>query len=181
MATVAVRDHAVVHSRRRLGQTTIEIGGPDFRFSAAHTGLHSGRFEPMHGHTYIPTLTLCGVPDASGMVVDFREARAALRQVVDPLRSRTLLAGNAGAASPACDVDAVRFTDGAKEYLLPAEDVVILPIANTTTEEIAAYLLDQVVSALVGSGVRQVLLQLAESPGTTVTVSTAVSGSGGRR
>lgn len=167
-------------STQRLlaGPLTIEIGGTDFRFSAAHTGLHSGRFEPMHGHTFIPTLTLTGVPDHAGMVVDFRAVRAALRDAVGPLRSRVLLAGAAGSAAPVYDGESVQLTDGIKTYVLPVPDVVELPMSNTTTEQIAAYLLAQVTPALSSSGLCHAVLELAESPGTTVTVA-ATFGDGG--
>lgn len=157
-------------------EMTVVIGGGDFRFSAAHTGLHGGQFEPMHGHTYIPTLTLSGVPDGAGMVADFRAVRAALRSAIAPVRSRTLVAGDAGSAAPVREADSVRFTDGIKTYVLPADDVVVLPTTNTTTEQIAAYLLAQVAQALSQSGVRLAVLELEESPGTTVTVTTAVPG-----
>lgn len=165
--------------RLLAGEQTVEISGGDFRFSAAHTGLHDGRFETMHGHTYIPKLTLTGVPDASGMVIDFRVVRAALRKAIAPLRSRTLLAGAAGPATPVYDGKSVRFTDGTKTYVLPAADVVALPMSNTTTEQIAAYLLAQVAPAVVDSGVRLAVLELSESPGTTVTVTTTVRGAAG--
>lgn len=168
----------LVASTRNLlaSEMTVVIGGGDFRFSAAHTGLHSGRFEPMHGHTYIPTLTLTGVPDPAGMVADFRAVRAALRSAIAPIRSRTLLAGDAGSAAPVQDGDSVRFTDGIKTYVLPVADVVVLPTSNTTTEQIAAYLLAQVTEILSASDVRRAVLELEESPGTTVTVATTLPG-----
>jgi hypothetical protein len=48
----------------------------------------------------------------------------------------------------------------------------VLPMSNTTTEQIAAYLLAQVAPALTSGGLRHAVLELAESPGTTVTVAT---------
>lgn len=172
---------ATVAGRLLSGELTVVIGGTDFRFSAAHTGLHGGRFEALHGHTYVPTLTLTGVPDEAGIVVDFRAARVALRTAVDPLRSRTLLAGAAGEAAPVYVSESVRFSDGTKTYVLPVSDVVVLPMSNTTTEQIAAYLLAKIAPALTGSGVRNAQLELAESPGTTVTVATTVRGGASRR
>lgn len=149
-------------------KATIEIGGADFRFSAAHTGLHGGAFEPLHGHTYVPTLRLTGQAGDDGMVMDFRSVKAAIRAVVDPLRSRTLLAGHAAGVSLVRDDGAVRMAAGEKIYVLPAVDVVVLPVSNTSTEEIAAYLLRQLVPKL--HGARRVELTLSESPGTSATV-----------
>lgn len=28
------------------------IGGPGWHFNAAHTGIHDGVLEPLHGHSY---------------------------------------------------------------------------------------------------------------------------------
>lgn len=64
-------------------------------------------------------------------------------------------------------------------YVLPRADVVVLPMSNTTTEQIAAYLLAQVAPTARDAGVRHAVLKLAESPGTTVTVATTVRGNTG--
>lgn len=157
-------------------RASVEIGGSDFRFCAAHTGLHGGEFEPLHGHTYVPVLALNGMTDAAGMVLDFRTVKAALRDVIAPLRSRTLLADRAAGVSLERDGSSVRMHCGAKVYVLPAEDVVVLPVGNTTTEELAAYLLDQLVPRLLGAGVRQAELTLSESPGTSATVAALIDG-----
>jgi 6-pyruvoyl-tetrahydropterin synthase len=168
----SVDSPAAVSAELLAAEVTVVIGGTDFRFSAAHTGLHDGLFETMHGHTYIPTLTLCGPLDSAGMVADFRVVRSALRDAIAPLRSRILVAGHAGDAAPGREGDSVRLTDGVKTYVLPAVDVAVLPTTNTTTEQIAAQLLAHVAQALADSGVRRAVLELAESPGTCVTVAT---------
>lgn len=159
-------------------RASVEIGGEDFRFCAAHTGLHDGRFESLHGHTYIPVLTLHGRLDGAGMVMDFRAIKTVLREVILPLRSRTLLAGEATEVSLVRDGDTIQMSCGRKSYSLPAEDVVVLPVGNTTTEELAGYMLKRIVPKLNGS-VRRVELRLLESPGTAVAV-TADLGVGDR-
>ncbi|MGH3909658.1 MAG: hypothetical protein ACRDRM_02405, partial [Pseudonocardiaceae bacterium] len=58
---------------------------------------------------------------------------------------------------------------GRKRYVLPAEDVTVLPLANTTLEAIAGYLLDQVLPALRTAGLLAVELEVAEPPGTSAT------------
>lgn len=151
-------------------QASVQIGGADFRFCAAHTGLHDGEFEPLHGHTYVPTLTLSGVTDDAGMVVDFRTVKDALRSAIAPLRSRTLVAADANGVVAVRDRSAVHMTAGAKRYVLPAADVVMLPVANTTTEEIAAYLLAELTPILTKARVHRAELALSESPGTAATV-----------
>jgi 6-pyruvoyl-tetrahydropterin synthase len=151
--------------------TVITIGGNGkFAFSAAHAGLHGGQFEPLHGHSFTVTLRLHGEPDETGMVCDFTDAKNALAGVIAPLKRRVLMP----AAPPGgrCDRDGgqVVIECGTKLYSLPAGDVVLLPVANTTTEQIAAWLLAELVPALVAPGLRLAELVLAEAPDTSATV-----------
>jgi 6-pyruvoyl-tetrahydropterin synthase len=151
--------------------TVITIGGSGkFAFSAAHAGLHDGEFEPLHGHSFTVTLRLHGEPDETGMVCDFTEAKNALAGMIAPLKRRTLMP-----ASPPggrCDLEGsqVIIECGAKLYSLPAGDVVLLPVPNTTTEQIAAWLLTQLVPALDAPGLRLAELTLAEAADTSATV-----------
>jgi 6-pyruvoyl-tetrahydropterin synthase len=143
----------------------VEIGHGEFTFCAAHTGLHAGRFEPLHGHTYRLVLRLSGSMSDAGMVVDFGPVKTALRAVIAPLRGRTLLAAHAPGTALRRDDGRVCFGDREKHYELPAGDVTMLPLANTTTEELARYLLDQLTSQLLGlADVGWVELTLAEAP-----------------
>jgi 6-pyruvoyl-tetrahydropterin synthase len=154
---------------------TIGGGGP-FAFSAAHAGLHGGQFEPLHGHSFTVTLRLHGKPDEAGMVCDFTDAKKALAAAVAPLRRRTLMP----AAPPGgrCERDGSQVIIECVDslYSLPAKDVVLLPVPNTTTEQIAAWLLAQVMPALCAPGVRLAELVLAEAADTSATVSARPGG-----
>lgn len=157
--------------RSTAAQTVITIGGDGkFAFSAAHAGLHAGEFEPLHGHSFTVTLRLHGEPDETGMVCDFSDVKNALAQVIAPLKRRTLMP----AAPPGgrCDREAgqVVIACGTKLYSLPAGDVVLLPVGNTTTEQIAAWMLDQVLPVLGKPGLRRAELILAEAPDTSAAV-----------
>ncbi len=147
----------------------VEVGPGGFGFCAAHTGRHAGRFEPLHGHMFQVRLRVCGQPDQAGMVMDFATLKAALRQAVGPLRRRTLLA--AADADPADPDGLVRFGDAVKRYALPAADLMLLPVGNTTTEELAGYLLDRLAPVLsAAAGLVWAELVLAEAPGVAARV-----------
>ncbi len=48
----------------------------DFKFDAAHRlERYHGKCEKLHGHTFKIRVTLAGVPDAEGMIVDFVELK----------------------------------------------------------------------------------------------------------
>ena len=58
---------------------------------------------------------------------------------------------------------------GRKRYMLPAEDVTVLPLVNTTLEALAGYLLGQVLPQLQRAGLVIAELEIAELPGTSAT------------
>lgn len=151
---------------------TIEVAGGGFVFSAAHAGLHNGEFEPLHGHTFTPAVILAGGMDEAGMVTDFHHVKKALADVIAPLRRRTLMPAQPPSGSIRVEDGQVVIECGARCYSLPAGDVALLPIANTTTELLAAYLLDQLLPHVRDTpGVDMVTFRLSEAPDTTATAS----------
>lgn len=149
--------------------TTLQVGRGEFGFAAAHAGLHDGEFEPLHGHTFQVTLRLSGEPDSDGMLIDFSKVKAALREAIAPLRRRTLMPGRAPQVRITPENDTLSIAISGKSYVLPAEDVVVLPLANTTTEAIAGYLLDQVLPHLQGERLTTAELEVSEAPDTSAT------------
>jgi 6-pyruvoyl-tetrahydropterin synthase len=149
--------------------TTVEVGRGEFGFSAAHAGVHDGEFEPLHGHTYQVTLWLFGVPGDGGMLIDFGEIKTALREAIAPLRRRTMMPGRAPEVLITSENNTLSIVAGRKRYVLPVDDVVVLPMVNTTTEAIAGYLLERVLPCLHGYGLSTVQLEVSEAPDTSAT------------
>ena len=151
--------------------TMITVGGDGtFAFSAAHAGLHDGQFEPLHGHSFTVTLRLHGEPDEAGMVCDFTGAKKALAVAIAPLKRRTLMPAAPPGGRCEREGSQVVIECGDSFYSLPARDVVLLPVPNTTTEQLAAWLLARVMPALAAPGVRLAELVLAEAADTSATV-----------
>ncbi|MGH3480208.1 MAG: 6-pyruvoyl trahydropterin synthase family protein [Pseudonocardiaceae bacterium] len=156
--------------------TTLEMARAEFGFYAAHIALYHGEVEPLHGHTFGVTLRLSGKLDTSGMVAEFSEIKPALRDAVAPLRRRTLVPGQAPELQITPENDALSIIAGRKRYLLPAEDVTVLPLANTTLEALAGYLLSQVLPTLQTAGLVTAELELSELPGTAATAHATLTG-----
>jgi 6-pyruvoyltetrahydropterin/6-carboxytetrahydropterin synthase len=149
--------------------TTLEMARAEFGFYAAHIALYNGEVEPLHGHTFQVALRVSGEPDISGMVAEFNEIKPAIRDAVAPLRRRTLVPGQAPELQITPQNDSLSITCGRKRYLLPAEDVTVLPLANTTLETLAGYLLSQVLPQLQRAGLVTAELAVSELPGTSAT------------
>lgn len=149
--------------------TTLEMARADFGFYAAHIALYRGEVEPLHGHTFQVSLRVSGEPDASGMVAEFSEIKPAMRDAVAPLRRRTLVPGQAPELRITPENGSLSITCGRKRYVLPAEDVTMLPLVNTTLEALAGYLLSQVLPQLQRTGLVAAELEISELPGTSAT------------
>jgi 6-pyruvoyl-tetrahydropterin synthase len=147
----------------------LEMARAEFGFYAAHLALYKGEVEPLHGHTFQITLRVSGEPDTSGMVAEFSDIKPAMRSAVAPLRRRTLVPGQAPELRITPENDFLSITCGRKRYLLPAEDVTVLPLANTTLEALAGYLLSQVLPQLQRTELVAAELEISELPGTSAT------------
>lgn len=55
----------------------------EFRFDAAHNLInYHGKCERLHGHTYRLRVTLEGIPDKDGMILDFTELKKTVNDLV---------------------------------------------------------------------------------------------------
>jgi 6-pyruvoyltetrahydropterin/6-carboxytetrahydropterin synthase len=117
---------------------------PTFRIRVAkdYLGFSSGHFitydgdqaETLHGHNYYAAVTVEGDLDSNAYIFNFVVLKKLLRAICDRLDHRTLLpTGNPHFAVTADDV-AYTIQYKHKTYVLPREDVVQLPIPNTTSE-----------------------------------------------
>lgn len=155
----------------------IEIGGDGaYVFSAAHAGIHSRTMEPLHGHTFTVTVRLHGDPDDAGMLLDFHQVKKGLKAVIEPLKRRTLMPETPVAGTCHLEDGQVIVECGDDWYSFPTRAVALLPVPNTTTEELAGYLLGQLMPYVQGNpGIHRVDLTLSEASDTSATASVALT------
>jgi 6-pyruvoyltetrahydropterin/6-carboxytetrahydropterin synthase len=61
------------------------------RFEAAHyLTSYKGSPEPIHGHSFGVRVRVCGDPGNEGMIVDFLELKALLKNTIDPFSQRLM-------------------------------------------------------------------------------------------
>jgi 6-pyruvoyltetrahydropterin/6-carboxytetrahydropterin synthase len=149
----------------RLFQIRVE----GVQFSAAHCATIGADCEPLHGHSYEVAAQLDGVLSANAWVVDFVELKAILRSICDDLDHRFLLQRE----SEFLDIEPLEGawevrTQTGRVYVLPASDVVALPMDNTTAERLAQWLCGRLWDALEERGVdnvERVYVEVWEGPG----------------
>src|SRR3982751_3469717 len=123
------------------GDRGISMTRDSLVFSAAHLLTHDGDsdYEPLHGHDYKVDIHWAGGGDDGGSE-DFRKLEEGMAEQCQRLNGRVLLP----ARSPSLEIErlgrhiSVRY--GRRLYLFPPEDVVLLPVPDTTTRLLAAYL-----------------------------------------
>lgn len=150
------------------GVFTLVLAKEDFKFSCGHFTLFGPDVaEMMHGHNYQVAVELTGEHlDDEELLASFVEVKRAIRAACARLDSLTLIPTE----SPHLEIEAdetsvdVRFNE--KHYRLPAEDVVLLPLRNTSIEALAMMVWRELVERVdLGPGVDRLGVEVSETAG----------------
>ena len=137
-------------------QFKVTVTKEDLVFAAAHfITLPGHRCEALHGHNYRAGIVVeGGLEPESWFVVDFAALKRVMKRLTDELDHKVLLP----TTNPKLSVQAGprRVTvswDGEERYAFPAGDCVLLPLANTTVEQLAEYLACRAKQELAAQGI----------------------------
>ncbi len=157
----------VATSQERYG---IRLDKQYFNFGAAHFLIFAnGDREELHGHNYRATLELDGPLDTGWVVADFLVVKPIFKGVCDELDHRTLLPrGNDHLTLETRGREVIaRHRDD--RWVLPARDVRVLDIENTSSELLARWLcrrfLEELGVQMPGLALTRMLVTVQESPG----------------
>lgn len=96
--------------------------------------------EPLHGHNYRLSVTVDGTLDPYGFVLDFVRMKKLARRLVDSIDHRVLLAEHAPRLGYREEGEMLHVTyEDRPAYMFPKDEVIRLPILNTTVECIGAW------------------------------------------
>ena len=121
---------------------SIELEKEYFKFSAAHFLIFpDGSAERLHGHNYRVFIEVDASLSEHGLVIDFKEIKPVIRELLDSLDERFLIPGEHPVLTYSIredDVCEVRYLD--RYYAAPTEDVLVLPMNNTSSENLASWI-----------------------------------------
>ncbi|MCC6621156.1 MAG: 6-carboxytetrahydropterin synthase [Deltaproteobacteria bacterium] len=162
--------------------TTTTQGGPSetwsvrvykqyFNFGSAHFLIFGdGSREELHGHNYKVEVEVEGDTIAGDLVLDFIQFKPIVKGICDRLDHRMLLP----LKNPNLQVSVLddrveaRYRDGSF-FCFPKKDVHLLDLPNTSTEMLARYIAQQILSELPAripdARVRALEVSVEESPG----------------
>jgi 6-pyruvoyltetrahydropterin/6-carboxytetrahydropterin synthase len=121
---------------------SIELEKEYFKFSAAHFLIFpDGSAERLHGHNYRVFIEIDATLSEFGLVIDFKEIKPVVRELLDSLDERFLIPGEHPVLTHSLredDVCEIRYLD--RYYAAPAEDVLVMPMNNTSSENLASWI-----------------------------------------
>ena len=124
---------------------SIEVAKDYFNFASAHFLVFAnGQREALHGHNYQVSVALEGELDRAGVVLDFITFKPLVKRVCDDLDHRTLIQSQSPVLKVRKKDAAVEIRYKQQRILLPKRDVILLPLANTSTELLAEYIAKQI-------------------------------------
>lgn len=154
-----------------MEEWSILIDKEYLKFSCAHFMIFpDGTKERLHGHNYHVTCEVDGQLSAHGLVIDFKKVKPIIKELCDQLDEHWLIPG---------EHQELRWQhrdDGHTEvtwrhcrYLAPTDEVIVLPINNTSAENFAAWmgrtLFERLRAAFGRVSVRRMRVEVSETSG----------------
>lgn len=120
---------------------SIDLEKENFKFSAAHFLIFpDGSAERLHGHNYRVFVEIEAGLSVHGLVLDFKAVKPVVRELCDELDEHWLVPGEHPVlrhGERADGIVEVRYLD--RYYAAPSADVIVLPINNTSSENLATW------------------------------------------
>lgn len=127
----------------------VDLHKESFVFSAAHFITFAGTIcERLHGHNYGVRVSVEGTIDENQYVVDFIALRDAILAITRHWDHHVLLPSQHPLISVTREGDEVIARFEQRRWVFPAEDCIILPLVNTTAEELARVLGETLLSQI---------------------------------
>lgn len=144
----------------------VELTKETLVFSAAHFITYAGNIcERLHGHNWAVRATVLGPLDENAYVVDFIRLRDALQQIVTTLDHRVLLPTDHQQIRVERKGGEVEARFEQRRWVFPEEDCRLLPVPNTTAEQLARWIGLRLVEQMDWPGVQAMEIGVDENNG----------------
>ena len=123
---------------------SVHVKDQRMHFSASHFLQFCGDCEQLHGHNYTLDVLVIGPLNEDGMVVDFRELKDKIINICKTLDHMVMLPGASKTINVKSEEGFIEVNVGAKRYVFPEGDCIILPLEATTAELLSKYVHDHI-------------------------------------
>ena len=151
-------------------QRHVTVKGVRLRFAAAHMATLGDELEPLHGHNYIVSARVEGHLTDDHWVIDFSALKRYVRKACNRLDHQFLLQTESSRLQTELVEGNWQIRFGEREYRFPEQDVVALPIENSTAELLAQWIAGQAIAGLRSAdhaNIRRLAVDVEEMPGQT--------------
>ena len=151
--------------------TTIYIDKESHKFSAAHFTVFSAtERERLHGHNFSVSARIVAPVDNNGLTGDYAVYKNQIRKLCDTLDEYTLIPAQSPYLTVEEDGDYYRVTHDRDTLILLKADTLVIPVRNTTVEDLSHYLLETLVEDrefLEAQDIREIEVMVSSGPGQT--------------
>ena len=148
--------------------TTLHIDKEAHKFSAAHFTIFSAtERERLHGHNYSVSARIVAPMGPNGFSADYNVYKRRIAALCKPLDEYMLVAADSPFQVIEEASDEYRVTFAGKTLRFPRDETLLLPVVNVTVEELAHYLLGQLMAESQGEGLVEVELGVSSGAGQT--------------
>lgn len=118
------------------------------RFSSAHIIPEYEKCGRLHGHTYAVHAKITGEMDDKGIIMDFSLLKESLREIVNRLDHKILIPKESKVLKIEKEKNYVKLVLLDKQYVFPVDDCIFLPLNSTSAENLASYILKELLGKL---------------------------------
>lgn len=124
----------------------ITFEDPRIGFASAHFIIDHEKCGRLHGHNYFIKVKMNGQLNADHMILDYGILRDELKKLTKPMDHKVLIPKKSKGLIIEEKDASIEINTCNKRYLLPKEDVILLPLQATTAEELAKFFHDKLKS-----------------------------------
>ena len=129
-------------------QFAVSVQPGELHFNAAHFITFNNSCENLHGHNFHVRIQAWGDNNDDAFVIDFVQLNRLAADICMELNDRILLPGKSEEVSVQRTDSQIEVSSYGKFFSLPVENCLILPVANTTAEMLAWYLMERLLPML---------------------------------
>lgn len=153
-----------------MSRTTLHLAKQNFKFSAAHFLIFDEKSaERLHGHNYQVTVDL-DVPSEfdmaeKGFFVDFNVFKKHIKSRLDLWDEMVLLPARHPEMKIRSEGASLHVNFRERYYVFPANEVVLLPVTNTSVEQLSRLLAEDFAAAFKADRISRVRVSVEETRG----------------
>lgn len=149
--------------------STIELYKENMKFAAAHFTIFSAtEREKIHGHNYTVHAAITTIVQDSGLNFDYRFYKNQIYQLCRQLNGFFLIPAHSKYLTVTKQQKAYHLVFNGEEFLLPIDDVCVLPLVNITVEELSKWFVERLLkdkNELKKNHIQSIKIKVFSSPG----------------